>query len=141
MVILTVDQVRDVVAKLRGRAIYPAAITALFTGLRRGELLALRWCNVELDGPGAAVAHIVEAIEETKGKAGGVRFKKTKTSNRRRDITLPDIVVEALRQHRRRQLELRVALGLGRLSDAALLFRGSTASLRARMPSRPHGAI
>jgi integrase len=45
---------------------------------------------------------------------------KTKAGNR--DITLPDIVVEALREHRRQQLELRLRLGLGRLLDDDLLF-------------------
>src|SRR5262249_44264022 len=51
-----------------------------------------------------------------------VRFKATKTKSGRRDLTLPDIVVDALREHRQRQLELRVALGLGKLPDDALVF-------------------
>jgi integrase len=37
-------------------------------------------------------------------------------------VTLPDIVIEALREHRRQQLELRMALGLGKLFDDALVF-------------------
>jgi integrase len=45
-----------------------------------------------------------------------------------RDIVLPDIVVDVLREHRRRQLEVRLALALGKITDDTLLF------------SRPDGA-
>jgi Phage integrase family len=54
--------------------------------------------------------------------ASGFRFKLPKTKAGRRDLTLPDIVVETLREHMRRLLETRMALGLGRLPDDALLF-------------------
>ena len=46
--IIPADQIGDVVAKLRGRAIYPKVILALFTGMRRGEILGLRWRHVDL---------------------------------------------------------------------------------------------
>jgi integrase len=119
IVALDGDQARLMVERLRGRAIYPKAITALFTGLRRGELLALRWSHVDLE---AADKHIKvrEAIEET--TAGGLQFKAPKTAHSRRDISLPDIVVEALREYRRQQLEIRFALGLGKIAGNALLF-------------------
>ena len=71
-------------------------------------------------------SRIREALEET--KAHGLRFKPTKTKSGRRDIELPDIVVEALRDHRRQQLEQRVAMGLGKLADDALVFLPSTAA-------------
>jgi integrase len=118
MVILTEDRVRDLVAKLQGRAIYAAVVTKLFTGMRRGELLAARWCYTDIDQ--AKVIQVREALEQT--KAHGVRFKKPKTKNGIRDISLPDIVVDALREHRKAQLELRLLLGLGKMPDDALLF-------------------
>jgi integrase len=117
VVILTDDQIAELLTKLAGRAIYSRVIVALFTGARRGELLALRWSNTDLE---TKVIQIREALEET--KANGIRFKRAKTKNGRRDITLPDIVVDALREHRRQQLELRMALGLGKLADDALVF-------------------
>jgi integrase len=52
MVILTDDQMKTLLPAIAGRAIYAPAVVALFTGLRRGELLALRWSNVDLDGEG-----------------------------------------------------------------------------------------
>jgi integrase len=126
--VLDGPQVKLLVERLRNRAMYPKAITALFTGMRRGELLALRWRDIDLDNK---QLRIREAVEETKA---GLRFKVPKTYNSIREITLPDIVVEALREHRRQQLELRLALGVGKLSDDALLFSkldGSPQSPRA----------
>jgi integrase len=79
--------------------------------------LALRWRNVDLDNK---VISIREAIEQT--KARGISFKVPKTKNSVRDLSLPDIVVAALRDLRRQQLEFRVALGLGKLQDDALVF-------------------
>src|SRR5262249_55930963 len=40
----------------------------------------------------------------------------------RREITLPDILVSTLREHRKAALELRLQLGAGKLREDALLF-------------------
>ena len=112
--------VRDVatlLAKLRHWRLAPVAMVALFTGLRLSEVLALRWSRADLD---RKVIEVREALEQT--KTHGVRFKPAKTRAGRRGITLPDILVEALREHRKRQLELRMQTGAGRLHDDALLF-------------------
>jgi integrase len=118
VVVLDGEQIKSLVERLRSRAMYPRVITALFTGVRRGELLALRWRDADLDGKEPTL-RVREAIEETKA---GLRFKTPKTENSVREISLPDIVAEALREHRRQQREQRVALGLGKLDDSALLF-------------------
>jgi integrase len=118
MIILTPEQVKDFPVKLKGHRIYARAITALHTGVRPQELLALRWSAVDLDGRMPTLT-IREALEGTKH---GLRFKGPKTRSGRRQITLPDIVVDALREHRRQQLEQRLVLGLGKLPDDALVF-------------------
>jgi integrase len=117
--VLTVkrDQISELIGKLRGREMYAPAIVALFTGLRRNEVLALRGSHVDLD---AKVVKVREALEET--KAHGIRVKEPKSTAGRRDVSLPAIVVDALRDHRRQQLELRMALGAGRMPDDALVF-------------------
>ena len=115
--ILEEAQIKDLLTKLAGHPMYAGVVTALFTGLRRGELLALRWQNVDFD---EKTIRVREALEET--KKHGIRFKAAKTKSGRRDVTLPNIVLNTLREHRRRQLELRVVLGLGKMPDDALLF-------------------
>jgi integrase len=112
-----VQDVAGLVDKLRGERLYVPAIVALFTGMRLGEVLALRWNRVDLEGK---VLMVREALEPT--KAHGVRFKAPKSKAGRCDITLPDTLVDALREHRRGVLELQMKLGAGRLSDDALLF-------------------
>jgi integrase len=111
--------VRDVPAlleALKGLQLYPIVVAALFTGMRLGELLALRDGRLDLD---RGVIQVREALEPT---AGGIQFKAPKTRAGRRDITLPAIVVETLREHRRELLERRLRLGLGRLGPDDLLF-------------------
>ena len=78
------------------------------TGIRRGELLALRWSDIDLK---ASKLTINQAIERIKGK---FHFKAPKTRTSRRTINLPSITVEALREHCRGHLEERLKLGFGR---------------------------
>ena len=114
--ILSAEQVPVLLRKLEGHALHLIATIDLATGLRRGELLALPWTAVDLDG---ASLRVERSLEETKA---GLAFKPPKTKHGRRTISLPPGAVAALREHRRKQLELRMALGLGRPEPDALVF-------------------
>jgi integrase len=114
--IIPADQVSDSLAKLRNHALYPIAVTALGTGLRRGELCGLQWGDIDLDG---ASLRVERSLEESNS---GLRFKAPKSKAGRRTVSLPPSVVDVLRAHRKQQLELRLALGLGRPADDALVF-------------------
>jgi integrase len=113
------DQLPVLVERIKGNKIEPIVLLALFCGLRRGEILALTWGNIDLDHK---VLRIRRSLEET--RSGGIRFKEPKSKAGRRDVTMPDVVVDTLRKHRIAQLELRAKLGLGRLTDDDLLFVG-----------------
>ena len=117
MRILTPEQVSALPSMLAGRTVEAPALTSLFTGLRRGELLALRWPDVDLDRKEMTIRRALEQTVEF-----GTRVKEPKTKSGKRTIGLPDIVVETLREHRRQQLEMRLALGLGKPSEDALVF-------------------
>jgi len=62
---------------------------------------------------------VERALEET---TVGLRFKAPKTKHGRRIISLPPSAVAVLRVHRLKQLEMRVALGQGKLEPSALIF-------------------
>jgi len=117
MHILTPEQVAGFSALLDGHEFAAPAVTALFTGMRRGELLGLRWRNVDLD---AKLIKVRESLEET--TAEGLQFKPPKTKAGIRDVTLPDTVVATLQAQRKRLLERRLQLGLGKLADSDLVF-------------------
>jgi integrase len=112
-----VQDLPALVDKLTGFRLRVPAMVALFTGMRLSEVLALRWSRVDL---ATKVIQVREALEQT--KAFGIRAKLPKSRAGRRDITLPDILVDVLHEHRKATLELRMQVGLGRLPDDALMF-------------------
>ena len=85
-------------------------------GMRRGELLALRWQDVDLD---AARVRVEQSLEQTKV---GLRIKEPKTKYGRRTITLPASVITELRAHWKAQQERRLSLGLGKAPEETLVF-------------------
>jgi integrase len=113
---LRADQIEPLLEALRGSPFEAVATVALFTGLRRGELLAIRWGDIDLAG---ATMKVERSLEQTKN---GLRFKGPKTKNGRRTITLPMTALEALQAHRVRQLELRLSLGQGKPDTDTLVF-------------------
>ena len=113
--ILSEEQARQILQQLRGRSLYMVALLGLTTGMRRGELLALRWSDVDLDG---GKLRVEQSLEQT--KSGGLRFKAPKTKHGRRTIGLPAFVVTELRAHWKRQQEQRLRLGMGKTPDDGL---------------------
>ena len=114
--ILSAKEIGVVLSRLKGHTLCPIVALGLATGMRRGELLALRWEDIDLD---EAKARVERSLEET---AAGLRFKAPKTKHGRRTISLPPSAVDALRAHRLKQLELRVALGQGKPEPETLVF-------------------
>src|SRR5262249_61763642 len=83
-------------------------------------------CGVDLwalgggDGdPAPGKTKIEASLEQT---AAGLKFKSPKTKHARRPVGLPPIAVEALKTHRRKQLEFRLACGLGKATPDTLVF-------------------
>ena len=114
--ILNGEQMADTLQKLRGHSIYPIFALAIGTGARRGEIAALRWSDIDLD---AATVRIERSLEQVKGS---IRVKAPKTAAGRRTVSLPAFAVDALRDHRRQTLELRLQLGIGALPGDAPVF-------------------
>lgn len=113
---LTAGQMATILTKLEGHPLHPVAAVALGSGMRRGEMLAIRWDDVDL---AAGVIRVERSLEET---AAGLRFKPPKTRHGKRSISVPESTVEVLKAHRTRQIEVRLQLGLGKHEPGALVF-------------------
>jgi len=90
---------------------YVPILLAATTGMRRGEILGLRWRDMNLD---SHVLTVNNTLEETKA---GLRLKEPKSKRSRRNITLPALMVAALREHKAAQAQERLVLGLGRAHE------------------------
>lgn len=112
------DQVRFLIASgKRTRLELPIALTAV-TGLRRGELLALRWQHVDLDKGSMFVA---ESLEHSRATSQRIRFKEPKSRTSRRVIPLAPECVGLLRSHKAQQQEEKDAAGVA-YADNDLVF-------------------
>jgi integrase len=102
---LTADQSARLLGRITPARLYWPVLLALATGMRRGEILALRWKNVDLE---RGILRVMESLEQTKA---GLRFKAPK-SERHRAITIPNFAIEELRRLKRQQAEELLALGI-----------------------------
>jgi integrase len=92
---LSAQQVRDFLAGIAGDRLEALYLAALGTGLRQGELLALRWQDVDLERGDLAVSHTLQR--------GTRSLAEPKTDRARRTLRLPRQVTAALLAHRSRQ--------------------------------------
>jgi len=113
---LTIEQSQKLLGAIQHTTTYWPVMLALATGLRRGELLALRWRNVDFD---AGAVRVVESLEQTKA---GLRFKSTK-SERGRAVALPSFAIAELRRHKQAQAEALLALGVRQSGDSLVCGR------------------
>jgi len=99
--------------------VYWPVLLALSTGMRRGEVLALRWKAVDLD---RGILRVMESLEQTKT---GIRFKAPKTE-KCRAITLPSFAIEELRRLKRQQAERLLALGIRQNGESLVCGRADS---------------
>ena len=117
-------QARQFLAAFDGTLIGAAITTAIGSGLRCGELLALRWRNVDLERGTLRVEQSLERVAHR--TASRIRyelnFKEPKSKLSRRTVVLPPFVVNRLRRHRLEQAERYLHAGAGRPDGDTLVF-------------------
>ncbi len=97
--------------------LYVAVLLAVYTGMRRGELLALRWSDIDLKARTLTVARSVVITEDH-----GLAFKKPK-SGRVRTISISERAASELQNHKGRQAEERLSLGAAYQDTGLVLAR------------------
>jgi integrase len=85
---------------------YSLFFMAIFTGMRRSELLALRWCDIDLPLCTASVSRSLHVL-----KGGRVIFRPTKTLKSRRSVSLSPSTAIMLKDHKEKQNVLRILSG------------------------------
>ena len=101
-----------------------AIATAIGSGCRCGELLALRWHDVDLERGTLRVERSLErvSIRTAQRVRYELAFKEPKSKRSRRTIPLPPFVAERLRRHRLEQAERFLSAGAGRPGPDTLVF-------------------
>ncbi|MBC3841828.1 site-specific integrase [Streptacidiphilus sp. 4-A2] len=103
---LTTEEARALLAATDGHLLSALFELALRTGLRKGELLGLRWEDLDLTGGTASIRRTLQRTN-----SGGLTALPTKTQSSERRIALPTECLHSLEQHRDRQAREREAAG------------------------------
>jgi integrase len=111
----TAEEARAFLGHVSGHRLYTAWLLSITRGFRRGELAGLRWSDVDLDAGRIAVRRTRIMVD---GKAAD---SAPKTARSTRTVPLDPVLTAALRTHRARQAEERLAAGTG-WTDSGALF-------------------
>jgi integrase len=106
MTVLTPEEVRRLLDAAAGGPIEALLTLAVTTGMRRGELLALRWRDVDLTRRSLRVVGSLQ-----RDATGRLDILEPKTARSRRQVELTGLAVDALQRHRAAQAQRRLLLG------------------------------
>ena len=107
---LTLEQVHKLLAVVEGHEMEALFRLALATGLRRGELMGLKWQDINLDAGVLQVRRILSRVPSKMPGKGYVEAEP-KTQKSRRSVVIAPFALEALKQHRERQREAEITAG------------------------------
>lgn len=102
---LSVDEVRAFLKSTRDERLHAMFVVFALLGLRRSEVLGLRWEDLDLEGGFLSVRRGLQRID------GKLLVLPPKTARSRRTIPLPPVVVEKLKTHQEQQQAERATLG------------------------------
>jgi integrase len=116
---LSALEARKLLEAARGDRLEALYVLAVYIGMRRGELLALKWADVDLDLATVRVRRTLTRGEDGRGYVMGAATK----SGKGRHIRLIPRAVEALKRHRASQAKEKLKVG-GLYRDQDLVFAG-----------------
>ena len=132
---LTEEETTRLLTAARETRLYVPILLAVATGMRRGEILALRWDALDLE---AGTLSVSRSLEQT---AGNLNFKAPKTDRSRRTVVLPRFAVVALQCHKGEQAKLRLLLGPGYQDHGLVVARADGSPWRPDVFSTEFGVL
>jgi integrase len=123
------EEARAILDAFRGTELEAVVGTALYLGMRQGEILGLRWDDVDLERKVLRVTGALHRIPRDQQSDPEVLFKilEPKTKRSRRTLRIPDPLVALLTVQRQRQCEARLRIGSAWHEPiAGLVFTRST---------------
>jgi integrase len=115
MKVLDEEGLQKLLSAAQGSRLHPVIFLAATTGMRRGELLALRWSDLDT---ATGECRVCRSLEE---RESGLGYKSPKTRKGRRVVVLPKAALAQLKTHRAKQGKERLLLGAG-YKDEDLIF-------------------
>ena len=112
---LTVEDARRLVSAIRGDPLEAVWLCSLTLGLRSGELLGLRWSDIDFGTGLLTVRHALQRVN------GRLILAEPKTSLSKRTVPVPEPTLAALRARRKRRSADRLAAGTAWV-DSGLVF-------------------
>jgi len=114
--VLTREEIHQLLEAAKGTKLYDPIFFAINTGMRRGEIFAVRWSDVDFRG----IISVKQTLQRIKGK--GLVFRHTtKTDGSRRTIAVSNSVISMLKRIKKQQTENKIALG-SEYQDHDLVF-------------------
>lgn len=117
----TVTEAQAILAAAKGERLEALFVVSLSLGLRQGELLGLRWQDVDLDAGTLQIRHGLRR-QKRPGRTSTLTLIEPKSERSRRTLRLPAPVVDALRSHRERQASQDRPLAGGRWQGGEHVF-------------------
>src|SRR5262249_10932200 len=109
---LDAEQLRTLVDGFRGSALFGIVAVGAFTGMRRNEILALQWSDLDFDKRTLRVERTIEETEKY-----GITFKPPKTARGARVITVDEGLLSLLRVEHERYLRIKAGVPDGAVVD------------------------
>lgn len=106
MAILSREEALVLLDQIRDHRDYRLIFTAIYTGMRQGELLGLRWADIDL---GRWALRVNQQLQHIPGQ--GYFFCPPKTEKSRRQIPIGAALLEVLKEHKREQAQNKLMLG------------------------------
>lgn len=118
----------------------PLCMTAMFGGLRIGEILTLRWENIDFENKTISVVRGITQVPEFNDQGEVVSRQTvigdTKTSCSVREVPIPDILIEALKDWKKEQWVKEQLTGVDLLKPTSIVFSNNDGTVRTYLGTR-----